>query len=186
MPSCDDQPCDQCHTPRSPVLPFPSLQVNCERNFWIPRARDGSNSPSGLRTNQELAFGVQGRRPRRALAPVDVGMTPSSEHVQDEEPFSPFSGVDFPHNLYRTVSNEYRTVSNVYPQMYPSSICVFDTLRYTLDTKPRLWWGLSCVSSSGYRANFGDFCIVHVSYMYRRSIEETVSFSVSFSVSCIS
>jgi hypothetical protein len=103
----------------------------------------------------------------------------------DEEPFSPFSGVDFPHSLYRTVSNKYRNVSNVYPQLYPSSICVFDTLRYTLDTKSRLWWGLSFVSSSGYRANFGDICIVYVSYMYRRSIEETVSSSVSFSVSCI-
>ena len=44
---------------------FTSSFANCARNLWTPRARDGSNSPSGCRVNQELEFGVQGRRPRR-------------------------------------------------------------------------------------------------------------------------
>ena len=81
--------------------------------------------------------------------------------------FPHVSGWLFPITCIVTYRTCIVAVSNVYPQLYPSSKCVFDTLRYTLDTKSRLWWGLSSVSSSGYRANFGDFCIVHVSCMYR-------------------
>ena len=80
-------------------------------------------------------------------------------------PYKP--GCIFPITCIVTYRTCIVAVSNVYPQLYPSSKCVFDTLRYTLDTKSLLWWVLSSVSSSGYRANFGDFCIVHVSCMYR-------------------
>ena len=76
-------------------------------------------------------------------------------------PYKP--GCIFPITCIVTYRTCIVAVSNVYPQLYPSSKCVFDTLRYTLDTKSLLWWVLSSVSSSGYRANFGEFCIVHVS-----------------------
>ena len=110
----------------------------------------------------ELACCLVGHRLAAAAARRRCVTVPT-----DAYPFSPFSGVDFPHNLYRTVSNEYRSsIERVSTNVSIEHMCV----RYTLDTKPGLWWGLSSVSSSGYRANFGAFCIVHISYMYQRSI----------------
>ena len=128
-----------------------------------PAASAPCRTPPAASAPCRAAASVLCRTPPAASAPCRTPPGPRGMPCL----FPHVSGCIFPITCIVTYRTCIVAVSNVYPQLYPSSKCVFDTLRYTIDTKSRLWWGLSSVSSSGYRANFGDFCIVHVSCMYR-------------------